>query len=183
MCQASGLPPTAKYQSDGGPSPEQIVALLRQEVRPTSAAIDSVDRFVNALAYSWIVAGTDAHAKNYSVLLAGGQARLAPLYDVASALPYDDMYVPKLRMAMRVGGEYRLDEIGGRHWRRLAEQLGLDPDRLIRRIDDLAVRTPEGFSSAATADAVSALDSDLPARLLDRVAARASRCRELLARD
>lgn len=58
-------------------------------------------RFVDALAFTWIIAGTDAHAKNYSLLLAGPQVRLAPLYDVASALPYDDMYLPRLRMAMR----------------------------------------------------------------------------------
>ena len=32
--------------------------------------------------------GTDAHAKNYSLLIsAGGEARLAPLYDLSSQLP------------------------------------------------------------------------------------------------
>jgi len=50
-----------------------------------------VNRFVDALAYNWIIRGTDAHAKNYSVLLSGSQVRLARLYDIATAsTPYTD---------------------------------------------------------------------------------------------
>ena len=37
--------------------------------------------------WNWLIAGTDEHAQNYGLLLAGDQVRLAPLYDVASALP------------------------------------------------------------------------------------------------
>jgi hypothetical protein len=42
--------------------------------------------FADALIWNWLIAGTDAHAKNYSVLLAGNDIRLAPLYDMSSAL-------------------------------------------------------------------------------------------------
>jgi serine/threonine-protein kinase HipA len=35
--------------------------------------------FVDALAWNWLIEGTDAHAKNYSLLLASGQARMAAL--------------------------------------------------------------------------------------------------------
>src|SRR5262249_3216057 len=180
MCQALGLPPTAKYQNEGGPTSEQIIGLLRQEIQPARAAMDNIGRFVDALAFNWIIAGTDAHAKNYSVLLAGPQVRLAPMYDVASALPYDDMYLPKLRMAMRVGGEYRIERIGGRHWRRLAVENGLDPDTTVARIDELAPRTPASLAKAAQAAAVQALESELPARLIERIAARVTRCRKAL---
>jgi serine/threonine protein kinase HipA of HipAB toxin-antitoxin module len=69
------------------------LALRYDEGYLASAATDAVNRFVNALAYNWIIGSTDAHAKNYSVLLSGLQVRLASLYDVASTLPYDDMYV------------------------------------------------------------------------------------------
>lgn len=79
MCQALGIPPTAKYQSEGGPSPEQIIDLLRTEVRPAHTAEAQVADFVDALALNWIIAGTDAHAKNYSPLLSGARVRLAPL--------------------------------------------------------------------------------------------------------
>lgn len=183
MCQALGLPPTRKYENEGGPTPERIVDLLRNEVRPATAAAESVDRFVDALAFNWIIGGTDAHAKNYSVLLSGRQVRLAPLYDVASAMPYDDVYVPKLRMAMHVGGEYQIAGIGGRHWRRLADQVGLDPTTLISRIDQLAAEIPGGLEAATSVDLVRSIGSDLPARLLDQIATRSRACRELLAQS
>ena len=66
-------------------------------------------RFADALIWNWLIAGTDAHAKNYSLLLAGAQVRLAPLYDVASALPYPDLHVRRLRFAMKIGGDYRVE--------------------------------------------------------------------------
>ena len=54
---------------------------------PPRVGEDAVRRFADALIWNWLIGGTDAHAKNYSVLLAGDQVRLAPLYDIASALP------------------------------------------------------------------------------------------------
>jgi serine/threonine-protein kinase HipA len=41
--------------------------------------------------------------------------RLARLYDVASALPYDDMYIPRLHMAMKIGGELTASQHGPRN--------------------------------------------------------------------
>lgn len=182
MCQALGVRPEAKYQSEGGPSPETIIALLRAHVTPASAAAIAVDRFVDALAVNWVIGGTDAHAKNYSVLLSGNQVRLSPLYDVSSALPYDEFYLPRLRMAMKIGGEYGLPAMSSRHWRRFATANGLDPDRLIDRIDQLAEALPAAFESVARADSVKALGSSLPGRLVDRIAARAVECRAQLRR-
>jgi serine/threonine-protein kinase HipA len=183
MCQALGRPPTAKYQNEGGPTPEQIIGLLRSEIRPSNVAGQNIQRFVEALAFNWIIAGTDAHAKNYSVLLAGRQVRLAPLYDVASALPYDDMYVPRLRMAMRIGGEYRIQQITGRHWRRFAVENALDPDATVAHIDELAAGIPAGLATSAQATAVRALESELPGRLVERVAERGPQCRAALTRS
>ena len=180
MCQVLGRPPTIKYQNDGGPAPEQIIAVLREQVFPATAATAAVARFVDALAFNWIIGGTDAHAKNYSVLLAGAQVRLAPLYDIASALAYDDMYFPRLRMAMRIGGEYGVEAASGRHWRRFAQANHLDPGETIERIDDLVSRTPDAFATAAEDDAVKALQSELPGRLVNRIATRAAQCRAQL---
>ncbi|MGN9913369.1 HipA domain-containing protein [Phytohabitans sp. LJ34] len=167
LCQALGIPPVIKYQSEGGPGPEQILGLLRSD--------SCRRRFVDALAFNWIIAGTDAHAKNYSLLLSGSEVRLAPLYDLASALPYDEMHAPKLRMAMRIGGEYRIAAIRARHWRRLAEGGGLDPDATVTRIDDLAARIPDAFKAAAHS-----APGELAERLCQRVTTHADRCRAAL---
>jgi serine/threonine-protein kinase HipA len=180
MCQALGVPPSAKYQSDGGPTPEQIIELLRRVVEPPGVADLEVDRFVDALALNWLIGGTDAHAKNYSVLLTPGQVRLAPLYDVASSLPYDDMYLPRLRLAMRIGSEYRVTAINRRHWDAFADQNGLDADRTKQRIDDLARRLPAAFGEAAATGPVRAIGSELPARLVGTIEEHVKRCRVAL---
>ncbi|QSB15467.1 type II toxin-antitoxin system HipA family toxin [Natronosporangium hydrolyticum] len=176
MCQALGVLPTIKYQSEGGPSPEGIIALLRR-----AAAELAVSHFIDALAFNWLIGGTDAHAKNYSVLLQGPRVRLAPLYDVASTLPYDDMYEPKLKLAMRLGGEYRLSAVTGKHWRRFAVQNDVDPAALLTRISELATELPGALRVAITEQPITELPSTLPGRLLDRVADRVRRCQRALA--
>ena len=182
MCQALGRLPTEKYQNEGGPTPEQIIELLRGNARPAQGAIEDIQRFVDALAFNWMIGGTDAHAKNYSILLASGLVRLAPLYDVASALPYDDMYLPKLRTAMRIDREYRLESISGRHWRRFAEANGLDPDEQLTRIENLVAQVVDALAEAVRSPAVHDLRSELPVRLLDRVGTRIQWCRQALSR-
>ena len=177
LCQALGVPPRQKYQNEGGPGPTQIVELLRSAM-PARAADDAVWRFIDALAWNWLIAGTDAHAKNYSLLLAGNDVRLAPLYDVASALPYGT-HEKKLRLAMKLGGHY--DVYTYRNpWPRTARELGVDTDALIDRVSALAARTPEAFAHAAAAPNVSELKRELAPRLVDLVSERVNRCVALL---
>jgi serine/threonine-protein kinase HipA len=182
VCQALGRPPTAKYQNEGGPSPEEVARLLRSAVLVPQEAEADVRRFADALIFNWLVGGTDAHAKNYSLLISGAGVRLAPLYDVASALPYDDMYAPRLRMAMRIGGDYRLDAITGTRWRRLAADIGLDPVETVERARAYAQALPDAIRRIVKRDEITALASDLPGRLTDRVVARAGLCERLLDR-
>jgi serine/threonine-protein kinase HipA len=179
LCQSLGLPPDRKYQRDGGPTPARITRLLR-DAMPPSVAEEAVWRFADALAWNWLIAGTDAHAKNYSLLLVAGGVRLAPLYDVASALPYGtDEH--KLRLAMKVGDSYA---VYPRHdpWPAAAVALGLDTEALRARVRELGEAAPDAFAAAAGAPAVEALASDLPGRLVDLVADRSRRCLDLLGR-
>lgn len=181
LCQAFGLHPAKKYQSEGGPSAAAVVEKLRT-VMPHPAAVDATWRFVDALAFNWIIAGTDAHAKNYSLLLSGSQVRLAPLYDIASALPYDESKGHDLKLAMKLGGEDRL-LITDRPttWPRVARELDLDIDDVNDRVLALATRTPAAFASAVDDAAVAALGSPLPEKLLDACVQRAERCGNIIA--
>ena len=133
MCQALGLPPSLKYQSDGGPSAAHLVDLFRSSMPPAEADV-AVGAFVDALVFNWLIAGPDAHAKNYALLLAGPQVRLAPLYDIASALVYAELRVPKVKLAMKVGGYHLLTAIGRTAWERFADDLHLDAGHLLDRI-------------------------------------------------
>lgn len=147
FCQALGVPPTTKYQSDGGPTPLDVATLLRSH---SGRPVEDVATFVDALALNWLIGGTDGHAKNYSLLHAGGGGvRLAPLYDLASALPYFHMEERGLKLAMKIGGEYRLANIDGRRLKSLAAELGLDGDETVARVASLASRLPAAVLEVA----------------------------------
>jgi serine/threonine-protein kinase HipA len=173
ICQALSVHPDHKYQRDGGPGPRDVVDLLRNVMAPR-AADSAVWRFFDALSWNWLIAGTDAHAKNYSLLLASGDVQLAPLYDIASALPYAT-HERKLRFAMKTGGDY--DVYPRRNtWDKAAQELGLNVNRALERVVALAERTPDAFADAASAAEVAALDRPLSPRLVDLVADRVKRC-------
>jgi serine/threonine-protein kinase HipA len=180
-CQALAVPPTSKYESDGGPSPRDIVGLLRDHSSDPGA---DVETFVDALAFNWLVAGTDAHAKNYSVLIAaGGQVRLAPLYDLASALPYPELDTPRLRLAMKIDSKYRLAEIQARHWRGLWKSLGIDEDAALSRAREMAESLPPLASNLGKRMTAEGLDATVLAPLVNRLVERARACGRLLAAD
>ena len=179
MCQALGLHPSRKYQAEGGPSAEDIVRLLRR-IMPAAEAHAATVRFVDALIFNWIVAGTDAHAKNYSLLLAGRQIRLAPMYDVASALPYDTSKGFDLALAMKLGGDYKLRSHRRSTWPKVAAAAGLPTDLVVDRVRDLTISLPEAFERIAIRPSIAALESELPAVLAKLVAARAASCRLVL---
>jgi serine/threonine-protein kinase HipA len=125
-----------------------------------------------------LIAGTDGHAKNYSLLLAGSDVRLAPLYDIASALPYGT-HERKLRFAMKIGGNYDVYSRRNR-WGEAARDLGVDPETAVDRVLALAQRTPDAFAEAAASPEVTTLERPLPTRLVDLVAERAARCVSVL---
>jgi serine/threonine-protein kinase HipA len=177
LCQAMSVPPSGKYQSEGGPGPREVADLLRRVMRP-GVAYAALWRFADALIWNWLIAGTDAHAKNYSILLAGDEVRLAPLYDISSALPYG-VHEKKLRLAMKVGGEYGVS-LSRNTWPRAAAELGLPADEMIDRVRELAERAPDAFAEAAKAPDVVDLGRALPASLTDLVADRAARCLRLV---
>ncbi len=178
ICQALGLHPTRKYQNEGGPGPKEVASLFRR-VMPRETALEATQSFLGALLWNWIIAGTDAHAKNYSLVLNQNQVRLAPFYDVASALPYD-IAIQKQRLAMKFGSTYRANPVSS-PWARLAADLNLTEGEVRSRANSLLASAPDAFSTARHEPEVRALNSRLSARLNDLVAARALDCKKLLA--
>lgn len=181
LCQALSVPPARKYQSDGGPTPGQIAELMRSTIPGTDAEAD-VWRFADALAFNWLIAATDAHAKNYGLLLAGNQVRLAPLYDITSILPYDESDGYDVKLAMKVGDDYKLRRADRRSaWEHAADELKLDRARLVERVVDLAERLPEAMARAASEEGISDLPTGVPGQLVDLVSERSERCLGVLA--
>ncbi|HEY0023645.1 MAG TPA: HipA domain-containing protein [Longimicrobium sp.] len=177
MAQALGLDPALKYAAEGGAGIREIVRLLRDYADP-----DDVGAFVGYVGYVWITATTDAHLRNFSLLISGGEnAELAPLYDVASALGLVRGRPRRpLRMAMAIGGTTELQEIGRDAWvRELARS------RLPRGVLDDVAALAERIAGAAPRLAEQlAEDEGLDGKFLHRlardIAARANGCRSLL---
>ncbi|MEX0705977.1 MAG: type II toxin-antitoxin system HipA family toxin, partial [Nitriliruptoraceae bacterium] len=180
MCQALGVHPDAKYEQDGGPSVADIVELLRT-LLPSTEAADATARFLDGQLFNWLIGGTDGHAKNHGILLSGAQVRLAPLYDIASMLPYEpDPW--QLRLAMKVGGEYRFKVIHAHHWYRLAGRLSVDPEQLLGRAQQLATQLPDALSEAHATAVGAQPGAPLPPRMVDSISAWSQRCLKGLVR-
>ena len=178
ICQARGIMPTKKYQSEGGPTPADIIDLLRTY---STDSVDDIDTFIDALGFNWLIAGTDAHAKNYSVLLASGPTvRLAPLYDVASILPYDEVELQKIRLAMKIGGEYKLSQIGLREWQKFARETRFDADKVIASLSSMAEQLPDDVTAVCASAREEGLDNAIIALLAEQLIERAKDCRRVL---
>jgi serine/threonine-protein kinase HipA len=178
ICQARGITPTRKYQSEGGPGPADIVELLRTY---STASVDDLDTFIDALGLNWLIGGTDAHAKNYSLLLAGGPTvRLAPLYDIASMLPYDDVDLQKMKLAMKIGGKYKLSQIGAREWRKFARETRVDAEKVIAGMSLLAETLPDKLSDVCATAQAEGLDNAIIKRLAAKLIERAKDCQRIL---
>jgi serine/threonine-protein kinase HipA len=103
LCQAFGLPPGRKYESDGGPTLERVAGLLSE-----AAAPGAVEDFLRALVLNLAIGNCDAHAKNFSLLHSeSGVLALAPLYDLISAR----LYPLADRLAMYVDTVQRSDGV------------------------------------------------------------------------
>ena len=179
LCQVLGLSPTMKYENAGGPGCRQIAHAIRMHSgRPGR----DVRTFVRALLLNWIIGGTDAHAKNFSLLIgAGGRASLAPLYDVASLLPYPGHYEPRLKMAMKIGGEARLGYTQPRHWMRLARDVGLAGSEVLESCASLAAAVSEQLPGIVQAARGDGLDHPILNRLEEAILVRAEACRARIA--
>lgn len=179
LCQALGVHPDLKYQWQGGPTPSVIASLLRniRRVRPEI----TIEKFCDMLIFQWLIVGTDAHSKNYSLLLDGRECELAPLYDSASWLPYRGFTpISKLRLGMKIGRDYSLSSSDRPSaLARLSQSLGLQPKPILERSVELASKLPR-----AVRDSVESLPADLQSvpeveDLASSLARRSKQCEQI----
>lgn len=147
FCQALGVPPEIKYESEGGPGIASSQALI-QNVTQRPAA----DRraFQQRVIFHYLVGNADAHAKNYSLLYQGKTPVLAPVYDVVCT----DVYSLAKNMAMKIGERSLPDTIRLEDWQkmvpdtrvakrilsddllRMANGIEIEADRLLEELND-----------------------------------------------
>ena len=158
ICQALSVPPTRKYQSEGGPGMRDIIQLLKGSDTPEQ----DIATFMRACILFWMLGATDGHAKNFSITLGpGGRFHLTPLYDVLTAQPSLDagqIQQKKFKLAMSVGRNrhYLVDNIMPRHFLQTAELAGVGmplmrtlfeeiADTAVGRTDTVMESLPPGF--------------------------------------
>ena len=133
-CQALGKPPTAKYESNQtgicGPTLKDMFELTRRHMLP-----NDIVRLLDLIIFNVLACNTDAHAKNYSIMLRGNGASLAPMYDVMCGEVWENV---TKNMVQKIGGTRLADQLTGRHWQQLARECGLNPGEVLDRVAALA---------------------------------------------
>ena len=133
-CQALGKPPSAKYESNqtgiGGPTLKDMFEVTRRYMPPTD-----IVRLVDMVVFNVLACNTDAHAKNYSIMIRGNGVSLAPMYDVMCGEVWENV---TKNLAQKIAGKSWGDYLKGRHWQRFARECGLNPKQVVDRVGVLA---------------------------------------------
>ena len=148
LCQAFAVPPLNKYQNEGGPGINRIARLFQGLPDAEDRRLNA-SRFYDAIIFNLAAQGTDAHAKNYSLMLDGDRARMAPLYDLGSHAPYPTRNNAPLELAMAVDGEYRMSAVGTEALMKAGVKLGLPEEVARDRADFITHGIVEAYDRAA----------------------------------
>lgn len=151
LTQALSVPPEKKYQEQGGPGVGKVGELIRQRInaRDQQAVAQA---FFEGFVFNVAMLGTDAHAKNYSLLLDQDRVSLAPLYDLLSAaLYYDEAKESRrFRPSMWVDGERSFERATPENLAREGLRLGLSADQAGASAHRVLSGATDALVSAAT---------------------------------
>lgn len=148
-CQALSVPPTRKYQADGGPKLVDVLDLLEGSDTPTE---DRLTVF-KAQIFFWLIGATDGHAKNFSIFLSpGGGYRLTPLYDILTAEPSlaaREIEPKQMKLALSLGtrNHYRVGDIQGRHFLQTGQAAGLSVATVREALEKMRAATEPAFET------------------------------------
>jgi serine/threonine-protein kinase HipA len=165
-CQALSIPPTRKYQSDGGPGMREIINLLKGSDTPDA----DIATFLRANIIFWLLGATDGHAKNFSIFLTpGGRFSMTPLYDVVTAQPSLDagqIQQKKFKLAMSAGKNrhYSVKDILPRHFLQTAEIAGVGTPLMRTIFEDLAANAEKQIDTV-----IATLPRDFPDEIVTSI--------------
>lgn len=132
FAQANGVPPGRKYERGTLPGPGIQTLLATGRHLPPVDALALLDQLI----FNILVANTDAHAKNYSLLLPlNSGPRLAPLYDVSTALPWPAI-VPYFAQSI-AGRKRKPGNVSANHWNAIAESIGYRAADVRKRVQEI----------------------------------------------
>lgn len=181
LLQALGYSRLQKYEEHADPGYRRVLALLGDAAAEGRRAA-SLDAFVRALVFSWIVLNTDAHAKNYSAFIRPDGIDLTPLYDVSSIVPYLGQEEDEPRrllerfeqtnLSMRIAADFEAGKQSWFEWTAVAREAGLDRRALAHWAAAVAETLPRILEDLAAA-LPGRLQTDTVARYVERMPLRA----------
>ena len=134
FCQICGISGELKYESEGGPSFAQCMAVMKDMKISLADRLSFIDRMI----FNYLIGNADAHGKNSSILYRGkGQRRLAPIYDVMSTAIYGNLSRVN---AMSIGGARKFADVKRERFGTMAQEAGMRPQLAIDRLDRLVAR-------------------------------------------
>ena len=175
LCQALGVPPAHKYQSEGGPSFKDSFDLIRRvSARPAADVLKLLD----AAIFNAVAGNCDAHGKNFSIVYRGTTVRLAPLYDLLSTVAYPEL---SPYFAMTIAKRRTLEEIGPTAWKEFAAEIGMTAPFVRTRVREIAEGVRDKVGDLGAELASSGLDAATFADVSNVVTDRADRALTMLA--
>ena len=160
LCQATGTPPEAKYEDDGGPSLARVAEIIALVAR-----VNSLPRLLEIVTVNVLIGNGDAHAKNLSLLHERtGAMSVAPAYDLLSTLYYRDN-----RLAMYIDDVRRMDRVTTQRIVNEAARWGMAEAEARAVVGSLLAAAPEALAAA------SAETPGLPAGLASTIRAQLER--------
>lgn len=176
MCQALGIPPALKYESDGGAGVEQIMKLLLGSI----SSLEDRRTFMTQVFLFWVMGAIDGHAKNFSISLRpGGAFQLTPAYDVISAYPLvakGQIERKTMSMAMSLKGKrrhYLWEHMFHRHWLSTAKLCNFPEDEMVQVIERILGEMDQVVDKVS-----SALPAEFPEDIAAAIFAGMKRARE-----
>ncbi len=135
-----------------------------------------ISRLIDAVIFNVLITNVDSHAKNYSIMLKGRGASLAPLYDLMCG---DEWPGITKNLSQDIGGQRRGKHIYQRHWRRMAHECGLNGSAVIRRVQQIAEIVLSNLESARVM--VEAMPAGTHPMLSSFTSAISRRCADVIA--
>jgi serine/threonine-protein kinase HipA len=158
FCQALGVPPSAKYEANRTGTPGPTVKDMFDVTRKRLPATEIL-RLLDMVILNVLCANTDAHAKNYSIMIRGNGASLAPVYDIMCGEVWGGV---TKHLAQKIAGNSRGDQLTAADWQRFARECGLNPKQVVERVAELAkVAIKEAEAAAADVAAMPAGRHDI----------------------
>lgn len=112
--------------------------------------------------FNYLIGNNDAHGKNFSILhYDNGEIKFAPAYDILCSQVYPEL---SNKMAMKIGGHYKHDEILLRHFEKLANENDISFTQLKKVIKKQCENLPY-----IVEDVISSLDNKIGKDILSVV--------------